>query len=281
MPVLVLGTAQWGADYGVTNAIGRPTDADVERQVVLARDCGITSLDTASAYGDAHERIRILAPEFAVVTKVSGARPEQLAELVDESRVALGRPMLDGVLLHDWDALDAKTADAAARELELQRAQGVTLAVGVSVYDEGAVARALGAFESLDIMQVPANALDRRLDSSAILDEVRVRGGRVQVRSALLQGVLGNDSDNPFAAHPAVQAWFAHCRDQGVTPLVAALAHVRALPWCDEVVIGVADASQLEQIINAWSSVEARRAPVSLGSEDLALIDPRTWLRAS
>jgi aryl-alcohol dehydrogenase-like predicted oxidoreductase len=78
-----------------------------------------------------------------------------------------------------------------------------------------------------------------------------------------------------------VQAWFAHCRDEGVTPLAAALAHVKALPWCDEVVIGVADASQLEQIINAWSRVEACRAPVSLGSEDLALIDPRTWQVAS
>jgi len=281
MPVLILGTAQWGADYGVTNVIGRPADADVERQVVLARECGITSLDTASAYGDAHERIRILAPEFAVVTKVSGARPDQVAELVDDARVALGRPMLNGVLLHDWDALDARTADAAARELELQRALGVTSAVGVSVYDEGAVARALGTFESLDIVQVPANALDRRLDSSAILDEVRVRGGRVQVRSALLQGVLGNEFENPFAAHPAVQAWFAHCRAQGVTPLATALAHVKALPWCDEVVIGVADASQLEQIIDAWSSVESHLAPVSLGSEDLALIDPRTWQMAS
>ena len=281
MPVLVLGTAQWGADYGVTNAIGRPTDADVERQLVPARECGITSLDTASAYGDAHERIRLLAPEFAVVTKVSGARPDQLAELVDDARVALGSPMLNGVLLHDWDALDSMTVEAAARELELQRAQGVTSAVGVSVYDEGAVARALGAFQSLDIVQVPANALDRRLDSSAILDEVRVRGGRVQVRSALLQGVLGSDADNPFGSHPAVQSWFAHCRAQGVTPLAAALAHVKALPWCDEVVIGVADASQLEQIINAWSSVEAHLAPASLGSEDLALIDPRTWQMAS
>ena len=66
-----------------------------------------------------------------------------------------------------------------------------------------------------------------------------------------------------------------------MTPLATALAHVKALPWCDEVVIGVAHANQLEQIIDAWNSVESHLAPASLGSEDLALIDPRTWQMAS
>ena len=75
-----------------------------------------------------------------------------------------------------------------AAELEALREEGLVASVGISGYEEADVASALEAFDTLDVVQVPVNVLDQRLDGSRILAEVRDRGGRIQARSILLQG---------------------------------------------------------------------------------------------
>ena len=49
--VFALGSAQWGLDYGVANEQGRPTDAELRSLLGKAKQAGVTSIDTASAYG--------------------------------------------------------------------------------------------------------------------------------------------------------------------------------------------------------------------------------------
>jgi len=50
---LGLGTAQFGAIYGINNQGKMVSDADLNRILCLARDLGIRTLDTAVAYGQA------------------------------------------------------------------------------------------------------------------------------------------------------------------------------------------------------------------------------------
>ena len=71
MQSVILGTAQWGLDYGVTNTAGRLSDEAVREVADSAWALGIRTLDTAPAYGDAEERIPSLGHGFAVQTKVS------------------------------------------------------------------------------------------------------------------------------------------------------------------------------------------------------------------
>ena len=58
VPDLVLGTAQWGNAYGVTNSVGRLSDEQIGQIVSVARAAGISDIDTARGYGDAEERLR-------------------------------------------------------------------------------------------------------------------------------------------------------------------------------------------------------------------------------
>ena len=51
MQTLLLGTAQWGLDYGATNADGRIAGSALAALIATATECGITYLDTAAAYG--------------------------------------------------------------------------------------------------------------------------------------------------------------------------------------------------------------------------------------
>ena len=277
MQQLVLGTAQWGDAYGVTNAVGRLSDGEIASIVAVARESGITDVDTARGYGDAQPRLRPFARDFAVTTKVSGGG-DVLAQ-VDASLDELGVDSVDGVLIHDWDELDCKGQGMSVLSYGQLLDLGKVSRVGVSVYDSAGLESAVSTFDAggvpLGVVQVPANVVDRRLDASSLLTELAATGTHVVVRSAFLQGVLLS-ADGGLADHPDVVR-FRESVGSESSLLEACLAHVRALPWATHVVVGVTSAVELSEVVDAWNSCEPAVADSLLGSSDLELVDPRRW----
>ena len=49
---LMLGTAQFGVDYGIANTTGKPTQEQVDEIISFAWKNGVNCLDTASSYGE-------------------------------------------------------------------------------------------------------------------------------------------------------------------------------------------------------------------------------------
>ena len=73
---LALGTVQWGLAYGIANRQGRPTPQEVGEILARARAAGVTTLDTARAYGDSEGVIGEFigdAPDWRIVTKLDPA----------------------------------------------------------------------------------------------------------------------------------------------------------------------------------------------------------------
>lgn len=276
MQRLMLGTAQWGDSYGVTNAVGRLTDDEIASIVAVARDAGITEVDTARGYGDAQARLRPFARDFEVTTKVSG--DDDVVTQVDACLAELNVDSLAGVLIHDWDVLDCKGQGMSVLSYGQLLDSGKVSHVGVSVYDTAGLESALSTFDAggvpLGVVQVPANVLDRRLDSSLLLMQLAAAGTHVVVRSAFLQGILLSTGGG-LADHPDVVRF----RELVGSDLLlqACLAHVRGLPWATHVVVGVTSASELSDVAEAWNTCEPALADSSLGSSDLTLIDPRQW----
>lgn len=276
---LVLGTAQWGMDYGVTNATGRLSDDDLSGLMEAARDLGIDAVDTALGYGDAQVRVGAFAGDLWISTKVSatGDVGAQVGVCLEQ----LGLTSVDAVLLHDWDVAQAPARSAAIEALGECADEGLVGAVGVSVYGSSGLGSAIDEFGAgdvaLGIVQVPANALDRRLDQDAVLSELSRAGCIVQVRSAFLQGVLLNPAGTDFHAHPDVAAFTDWADTVPGGALWAALGHVRALPWVSQVVVGATSADELREIGAAWQEGQAIAAPAHVGSSDERLIDPRNW----
>lgn len=275
---LVLGTAQWGNAYGVTNAVGRLADVELAEIVSVARDAGVRSVDTARGYGDAEERLRPFASQFDVTTKISGG--SDVATQVDASLKALGLSSVGGVLLHDWDQLDCQGQGMSVLGFSSLLDSGKVSRVGVSVYDAAGLESAATTFDAAGVplgeIQVPANVLDRRLDSSSLLMELATSGSRIVVRSAFLQGVL-LASGGGLADHADVVRFRSAVESARSSLLEACLAHVRALPWATHVVVGVTSAVELREIVAAWDACEPELVASEFGSDDLQLIDPRRW----
>ena len=278
MHQLCVGTAQWGSGYGVTNTAGRLSDDACAAIIQVMDEFDLTSIDTALAYGDAQERLRPWAREFVITTKVSGTA---VAAQLQASLVALGVDHVHTVLLHDWDALDARAREEAVTDLRRVLDERLATRVGVSIYDEVGIRTALDHFAAqgvaLGAMQLPGNVLDRRLDDADVMRTLVDRGTHVQLRSVFLQGLLAQVTPSNLGAHSDVSAFHHQVAEWGLSPVDVALAHVKSLPWVDEVVIGVTSGQELRVIAESWARVDPVRAPEDLASRDLDLLDPRRW----
>lgn len=273
---LVLGTAQWGSDYGITNSAGRLSDAAVSAIVQTARRVGIAAIDTAAAYGDAEKRLSQWAGDFAVTTKVRGVGPSSVRAQLLSSLATAGLTSVHACLVHDWPTLTDDEAAAAVRQLRACQGDGLAGVIGVSAYEERDLDRAIASFGTVGAVQVPVNALDRRLDGSRAIHDLRQQGAEIQARSVLLQGLLARRTGGTLGAHRDVLAFHDGCDAAGVTGVEAAVTAIRAVDWVSHVVVGATSAGELEEIARAWRAPLARPVVVA-ASMDLDLIDPRRW----
>lgn len=279
MTRLILGTAQFGLDYGVTNN-GQVDPLHVGEILSAAEQQGITTLDTAAAYGNSeavlaqHQATR----RFQVITKLSpqhaGAMP--LLALFEQRCSRLdGIPA--GVLFHRADdLLTHPDADRYWQTAEQARDQGLCHRIGVSIYHPEELRQLLQRYP-LQLVQFPASWLDRRFLTADLLQQLATAGVEIHARSLLLQGILLQPpAERPayfrqFAALDAFDRWAAQC---SLSPAAAALALLAHYPQLSAVV-GCISVAQLKQLVAA-TRCPAPMQP-NLPPADDALILPYLW----
>lgn len=293
--VLTLGTVQLGLAYGIANGDGLPSEREAAAVLDAAAAGGITTLDTARAYGVSEDRIgrwlagrTATAPTPQVVTKVpavpDGTAAEKrafVAAALDASAAALGRCPLDLVLVHRG----ADLLDAAVRgSLEAARDAGLIAGFGASVYAPAVADRLLREVD-ISALQAPVSLVDRRLAASGVLAEAARRGVLVFARSVFLQGALLLDPDR-LPSHLAPLAPVRAALSEFGMPIAAlALLGVRDLAGVSSVVVGVDRAAQLATHVAA---MRRPRLPQSVmdGIASIArslpeqVIDPSCWPKA-
>jgi len=277
MQALVLGTAQWGDPYGVTNALGRLSDEQVQAIAQQSLEQGIRYADTAAGYGDAENRLAPWASSFGITTKVKGQNELSVADQFSRSLQSLGLETVRVCLIHDWSTLSAEAARVAVRGLTDLKARGFVEKIGISAYDSADLARAIAMFSEVDCVQVPVNLLDRRLDGTKEVTHLHAQGCEVQARSVFLQGLLAAPSTTHIGQHPDVVRFHERCAQEQVSPLQVALQFVRKLAWVDQVVIGATSSDELNEVCVAWLADEQCDLGIIEQSTDLNLIDPRNW----
>ncbi len=269
----MLGTAQLGSDYGVTNRSGRPSDAEAAEIVTLAVRSGITHFDTARAYGDAEVRIGQLlscvdGPRPKVVTKLLGldalpddASVREVCSAVDASVYGSCRDLrsqqLDVLMFHRSADMHRWNGAAVAR-LDEHRTQGVIGALGASVYSPDEAVRCV-ADRRLTHLQIPFNLIDSRWLAGDFVHALSRRPDiRVHVRSVFLQGLLINGAeswpdwfDGRHQVVDQIKSLAVIVRRKSAADLC--LAYVRSFPWITTLVMGVETTSQLEELISLFA----------------------------
>jgi aryl-alcohol dehydrogenase-like predicted oxidoreductase len=283
---LALGTAQFGLTYGVANSAGRVNSAAVSQILARAAAAGVDTLDTAVAYGESESVLgRADVSGWKVISKLPPLPPEirdvrqWMDDQVNGSLRRLRVTRLDALMLHRPADLLGPHAREYQAGLAAARTQGVTRAVGVSIYDPEEL-DALWPTWRPEIVQAPLNVLDRRLMTSGWLAKLAAHGVRVHARSVFLQGLLVMSA----AQRPAwfapwselLDRWLAWCEQQSLSPQHSALGFVDAQSDVERYVIGVDSLAQLEELL-AIKPVPAQLPPDDLYSGDRTLLEPSRW----
>lgn len=290
MPRLVLGTASFGAAYGVTKQWGVPPLKAIERILALAQKNNIELLDTAIAYGNCEEKLgKIGIKKFKIITKLPRVpKTEKNIEkwLLRQCQGSLKRLKIEclyGLLLHEPDQLlSAGIGEKISEGLQLLKNRGLVKKLGISIYCPSKLNRFRKTLP-LDIIQAPANIFDQRFLHQEIIKFFQKNKIEFFCRSVFLQGLLLL----PKASLPErFKKWnrlFSAYRDllkqSRKSAVEACVSFVRAQHNIDGIVVGVNNRNQLCEILKAYNqtgNISAKK----LSCSDIDLILPPRWKKS-
>jgi aryl-alcohol dehydrogenase-like predicted oxidoreductase len=286
MSRLALGTVQFGMPYGVANQQEKVSLKSAAAILKYAHLAGITTVDTAIAYGDSEHCLgQIGVKGWQIVSKLPempiGTNHIQnwVKESLQGSLRRLQIPRLYGLLLHCPQQLLSSEGQELYHALNWLKAEDLVDKIGISIYSSNELEALCDRF-SFDLVQAPFNIFDRSLAQSGWLSRLKGIGVEVHVRSIFLQGLLlMNPSTRPiyfdrwYLLWTEWQQWLF---TTGLNPLQACLNFVLSNPEIDRVVVGVNSLSQLQEILAA-TTVESVKPPDKLSCDDPDLINPARW----
>lgn len=268
---LTLGTAQLGMEYGINNVTGRLTKDEAISLLDKAVRLGITSFDTAQAYGDSED---ILGEFFSmkgnpeglcVITKIHPVLTEWLDVKVKLLQSLTKIKPCKIVLIHKFEHINASWYQELVKTV-----RSFNKLFGVSIYTAEEAEFAL-CQEEIDVIQVPFNLLDNKMLEIDFFDRASKLGKHVLIRSVFLQGLL----HMPIEKLPSKLRVFQRplelihnlCRKYECTLTRLAIDYVRLYAKNASLIIGVDNIYQMEEVANIFQT-----GPVFIDEHDLTAI---------
>lgn len=294
---LVLGTAQLGYSYGIANKTGQPNQDTAAAIIHEAWKNGIREFDTAQAYGDSELVLGAALTELGlsqkarIITKfdpnLDHLNEKNMARSLDQSLQRLGVSSLFGIMLHGEEMLSFWN-HGLAEIMNKFVLSGKTKRVGVSVYSPDKAIEALNT-KGIDMVQVPANILDRRFENAGVFKLADDKGKTVYVRSVFLQGlILMNFREIPEEmafARSVIKKIESFSGDSGLSRQELALGYIKSEMPNAYVIFGVETLSQVRENMTAWQ----KEISGSLGSQvksifadvDEQILNPGLWSKVT
>jgi len=280
---MVLGTVQFGMDYGIANVFGKPAKQEVFKILELAWQNGVRRFDTAPGYGSENLLGEFIAAnglqdEAIVLTKIPSLN--MIADYrnflrinIDSSLKNLGCP-IDVLFFHDADDSGLLLTDPQFFA-DLLRDRPLAT-IGISVYEPEEIEKLSGCEFEL-AFQFPYNVLDRRFE------KVRMPVGKRYARSIFLQGLLVSKNklrpDTNLILIDLQTKYHNKLNEYNLNPTNFAFSFVANSETADYVLLGVDNVHQLNDIFSQKLNNQEMIKHLNefTLNIDKNLLDPRSW----
>lgn len=264
---LCLGTVQFGMDYGISGQ-KQPSVEQAVEMLDFATQNGITTIDTANAYGTAEDVVGTFLSKKTVARDnlfiISKFRPNLLDEVTPDEYYSVMRANLENTLsrLHT-DYLDSYMLHSARYifddeiidTLNLMKRDGLVKRVGVSVYEPEEAMKCIER-PNVEFMQLPYSIFDQRMEKSGVFEAAKNDGIQIHSRSAFIQGLILMEEDEvpPFLAKakPIVGKISLLCQRHGLSRISLAMNYVKQQSRISHLVFGVDNIGQLKENIQIF-----------------------------
>ena len=195
---LILGTVQFGLNYGINKTIGKLTEDQVFELLETAYELGVRTLDTAEAYGNAHSIISNFHKQskkrFNIISKYSSSNFDYPIDFVERIKVHCSNfnvNYLEGYMFHSYNDFKMNINNDP-NVLDNIKNSGLVKKIGVSVHSNDEIEDLLN-FKNIDLIQLSFNLFDNEYQRKEILEKAKKRNIEIHTRSVFLQGLFFKD----------------------------------------------------------------------------------------
>ena len=284
---LIIGGAQVGLNYGVSNTQGRLNTNEIKTILNIANTNKINFIDTAAAYGSSEKVIgKYFKSDWKIITKLSDISKDNKdtvsqnkKNLFFNSLQKLNRKSIYGLLLHSTDELKGDSGEKIWKALLELKKDGFVGKIGYSIYDPEELDNVFKKYKA-DIIQAPLNIFDQRIKKSGWLEKLNKNGVETHIRSIFLQGLLlmsPEERPKSFLKWGKVwKEWDKWLETNKISSIEACIYFALSQKNIDKIVVGINSTNELQEILD----IIARSREEILfpqGYTDNDLIKPINW----
>lgn len=252
---LILGTVQFGLNYGINNSSGQVTPEAVNQILDEAGNAGVRLIDTAYGYGNSEDVLgdspALHNHQFRIISKYAKSNLSPI-EQYKASLKRLKVEKLYAYMVHSFQTY--KDNPEIWSDFNRLKRDGLVDRIGFSLYSPKELEFILDNNLEVNIIQVPYNILDRQFEEW--FPVLKNKGIEVHTRSAFLQGLFFKDRNRFEGKVKQLSKYVSliqdYCQEHLMGVQDLALGYVLS-SRADGVLIGV---DSLEQLRNNIQSAE-------------------------
>lgn len=275
---------QFGLNYGINNKEGKPPKEEVYKILNFAAEKGISTLDTASAYGDAQQVLGQYDKDVGVHFKVNSKFNQAgvpLKKQLNDTLLQLNRTSIQVYFYHSFEQF--RNYPSVLNELIQLKEKKLISQIGLSVYENDEFLQAIDT-PQIDVIQLPFNLLDNNSQRGKLITLAKDRGKKLQVRSVFLQGLFFRPLEGIPIQLQSLLPYLKKIRELSAKYNVSlesmSLLYVVQQKNIDEVIIGVDNKKQLVtnlEILNHRLPEELLKEIDQINVKGVSLLYPQNW----
>ena len=191
---IIVGTAQFGSNYGISNQRGKTKAKKVGEIFTFLKKNKIKFFDTATNYGNAEQLLgKMSQDKFQIITKlpplpISEKKVERWVNTkFEKSLLKLNCKKIYSVLLHRPSDLLGDRGKDLFEAINNLKKKGLVSKIGISIYNYEEAKMIVNMYK-FDIIQAPFNVIDQRL--LKLINFFKKKKIEIHARSIFLQGLL-------------------------------------------------------------------------------------------
>ena len=279
---LILGTAQFGMDYGINNRIGEIKKGEIIKILDFSKKNNINLFDTANSYGDSENKlgnyIKKKNNNFKIITKYSSNSTGFIKQFIKTRKLTGLIP--DVVLAHSYKDYLSKdfqeSLDFLIKKFRLKK-------YGVSLYDPKEYFKILKV-RIPKVIQVPINIFDKRFLKKRIISSIKRNKIELHARSVFLQGLLFAENNKIYKSFRNIKKNFEIANklsdNENLTLAELSLLWVYKNKHIKKIVIGVDSLNQLKENFKLLNTKLSKKTILKIDKINLHknnIIKPNLW----
>ena len=289
MKKIVLGTAQFSGNYGITKnnkKLSKKESHKILRTLVKKK---LRHLDTSIDYKNSFSKIKSFNfNNWQITTKIDPKKLDFSSEknlyLSLEKQIRLIKKRFNinkirNLLVRDSDIFLSSKGKVFYKILKILKKKKHFSYFGYSIYNFRSLEKIITNFKP-DLIQCPYNIFDRRIENKKIRNLIKSKKIRIQARSIFLQGILLKKVDElPKFFYKWKNIFFKFekiLKKNKLSALSLCFNFVNNNKYIDEILVGVQNDKELKQIIDIKKRKNLLMSK-NLFEVNSKLIDPTKW----